>query len=265
MVRSALRQKWNAGQATYGAWLSIPSSLSAEAVGHQGFDYLCIDLQHGMIDSAAACEMLLAIHSAGVVPIVRVPSNDSAAINRMLDAGALGIIVPLIRSAEDVRAAVDACRYPPDGSRSYGPTRASFVAGPDYFDSANEAVLCIPMIETKAALADLDDLLSVPGVDAVYVGPNDLSLALGSGPGPDNPGVYQDAHRRIAEACAAHGVVAGIHANAALVPKHIEAGYRMITVSSDLSTLVSGSARDLGAARSSSHAGPPRGVGGAGA
>ncbi len=119
--------------------LSIPSWFSAEAVAHQGFDYVCIDLQHGMADYAAAAEMLLAIHSTEAVPIVRVPANDFAAINRMLDAGALGIIVPMIRSAEDARAAVEACRYPPHGSRSYGPARAAFAAGPAYFDAANEA------------------------------------------------------------------------------------------------------------------------------
>ncbi len=240
-----LKEKWRAGEPTYGGWLSIPSSLSAEAVGHQGFDYVCIDMQHGMIDYSAATEMLLAIHSADSCPIVRVPSNDFAAINRMLDVGALGIIVPMIDSADDARAAVRACRYAPDGSRSYGPTRASFVAGPNYFATANAAVACIPMIETRPALDALEEILAVPGVDAVYVGPNDLSLALGLGPGLDNEGAYQVAHQRIAKACAAHGVIAGIHANAGLAAKHVEAGYRMITVSSDLGALTAGAARDL--------------------
>jgi 4-hydroxy-2-oxoheptanedioate aldolase len=252
VAQNCLKQKWASGQPSYGAWLSIPSSFSAEAVAHQGFDYVCIDLQHGMADYAAAAEMLLAIHSADAVPIVRVPSNDFAAINRMLDAGALGIIVPMILSADDTRAAVQACRYPPQGTRSFGPTRAAFAAGPDYFDTANEAVLCIPMIETPQALEELDEILSVPGIDAVYVGPNDLSLALGSGPGPDNPGPYQQAYRRIAKTCEARGVVAGIHANATLAAKHVEAGYRMITVSSDLGAMVRATASDLRKVRAES-------------
>lgn len=246
-----LKQKWAAGEPALGAWLTIPSSFSAEAVSHQGFDYVCIDMQHGLIDYAAATEMLLAIHSAGPTPVVRVPSNDFAMINKVLDAGALGIIVPMIASVADTEAAVRACRYPPLGGRSFGPTRAAFVAGADYFANANEAVACIPMIETKAALDDLDAVLSVEGVDAVYVGPNDLSLALGQPPGSDNPPPYQDAYRRIAEGCAARGIAAGIHANAKLAAKHVETGYRMITVTTDLSVLSAGCGRDLRTARGS--------------
>lgn len=206
-------------------------------------------MQHGLIDYAVATEMLLAIHSAGATPIVRVPSNDFAMINKVLDAGAMGIIVPMIASVEDTEAAVRACRYAPEGARSYGPTRASLLGGSDYFAAANEEIACIPMIETKAALEDLDAVLSVPGVDAVYVGPNDLSLALGQPPGSDGPPPYQDAYRRIAERCAAQGVVAGIHANAQLAAKHFGTGYRMITVATDLSVLVAGCVRNLRTAR----------------
>jgi 4-hydroxy-2-oxoheptanedioate aldolase len=248
-MTSALKRKWAAGESAFGAWLSIPSSFSAEAVSHQGFDFVCIDMQHGLIDYRDVTDMLLAAHSADAVPIVRVPSNDFAMINKVLDAGALGIIVPMIETVADVEAAVRACRYPPNGARSFGPTRAPYVAGPDYFATANDKIACIPMIETRAALDDLDAILSVPGVDAVYVGPNDLSLALGQGPGADNPSPYQDAYRKIAARCAEHGVVAGIHANAKLAAKHVETGYRMITVSSDLSALASGCARDLRTAR----------------
>lgn len=244
-MENALKQRWARGEVAHGAWLSIPSSLPAEALAGLGFDYACIDLQHGVIDYATAVQQILAIHQRGGVPLVRVAANDFAAINRVLDAGALGVIVPMIESADDARASVRACRYPPQGARSFGPTRASLITGPDYFASANEAVLCIPMIETRGALDDLDAIVAVPGVDAVYVGPNDLSLALGGGPGLDNEGAYQDAYRRIAKTCAAAGIVAGIHANAQLAAKHVETGYRMITVSSDLGALLSGAARDL--------------------
>jgi 4-hydroxy-2-oxoheptanedioate aldolase len=245
MAGNPLKQRLLEREPCYGVWLSIPNSFVAEAVSHTGFDYVCVDMQHGMIDYPAATEMLLAIHAAGAVPIVRVPSNDLGDINRMLDAGALGIIVPLIQGVEDARAAVRACRYPPAGSRSFGPNRAAYSAGPDYFQHANEDVLCIPMIETRGALDAIDEIVAEPGVDAVYVGPNDLSLALGQQPGADNPDPYQAAYRRIAEACRGTNVGAGIQANVKLAPKHVETGYRMITVSTDMGTLTRALAKDL--------------------
>jgi 4-hydroxy-2-oxoheptanedioate aldolase len=250
MVENALRRKRGRGEAALGAWLSIPSSLSAEAVSRLGFDYVCIDMQHGVVPYAAAVEMLLAIHHGGSVPLVRVPANDFATINRMLDAGALGVVVPMIESAADAREAVRACRYPPGGARSFGGARASVLFGPDYFEAANAAVVCVPMIETRGALDELDAILAVPGVDAVYVGPNDLSLSLGQRPGHDNDGAYRGAYLRVAKACAAAGVVAGVHANARLFPRHVETGYRMVTVSSDLVALTSAAARDLEQTRS---------------
>ena len=250
MAKNGLKERWQSGEPSYGAWLSIPSSYVAEAVSHQGFDYVCVDLQHGMIDYPDATEMILAIHAAGSVPVARVPSNELGAINRMLDAGAMGIIVPMIETLDDVRAAVRACRYPPDGGRSFGPNRAAFAAGPDYFETANENVLCIPMIETRGALDAVEEIVAEPGVDAVYVGPNDLSLSLGQPPGSDNPDPYQSAYRRIAAACAEAGVVAGIHANAKLAPKHVKTGYGMITISSDAGALIGGVARDLRSVRS---------------
>ncbi len=249
-MTNALKQKWQAGESGLGAWLAIPNSWVAEAVSRLGFDYVCVDLQHGMIDYPDATELILAIHAAGSTPIVRVPSNDLGAINRVLDAGALGIIVPLIESVADVEAAVQACRYPPAGRRSYGPNRAALVAGPNYFETANEKVLCIPMIETRAALDAVEDLAAIPGVDALYVGPNDLSLSLGLPPGADNPDPYQAAYRRIAKACTDAGIVAGIHANAELCAKHRATGYRMVTISTDASALVRGVAADLEKARS---------------
>jgi len=242
-------QKWRSGEPTFGAWLSVASTLSAEAMAGQGFDYVCVDAQHGLIDFRAAAEMILAIHAAGGVPFARVPSNDFATVGRFLDAGALGIIVPMIASVEDVRSVVLACRYPPEGSRSFGPTRAALEHGADYFGRANGLVACVPMIETRAAIENLEDLLAVPGVDAVYVGPNDLSLALGGPPGLDSEGPYRAAHGRVAEACRAAGITAGIHANSRLAAKHLGAGYRMITVATDLGGMLRCAVRDLGMAR----------------
>lgn len=252
MPENRLKAKWQRGEPTFGGWLLIPSSFAAEVMANQGFDYLCIDMQHGLIAYQVALEMLQAIGTTETVPLVRVPGNDFASINKVLDAGALGVVVPMVNSAEEARAAVRACRYAPEGARSFGPSRAAFSAGPDYFANANDTVACIPMIETREAVEALDEILAVPGIDAVYVGPNDLSLTLGLPPAPDNPGAYQEAYQRIAKACAQHGVVAGIHANPSLAAKHVATGYRLITVASDLGGLASGAARDLRSAREQS-------------
>jgi len=239
------KRLWQRGEVAYGGWLSIASSLSAEAIARAGFDYVCIDLQHGLIDDATCAEMLVAISATEATPFVRVPANDFAAINRALDAGALGIVIPLIHSSDDVYRALSACRYPPEGTRSYGPVRAAVSHGADYFERANEEVACVPMIETRQAAEEVDSIVSLPGVDAVYIGPNDLSLSLGQAPGADNDGPYARANEHVAKSCATHGVAVGIHANAELAPKHAANGFRMITVTSDLGTLQRGAHREL--------------------
>jgi 4-hydroxy-2-oxoheptanedioate aldolase len=249
MRTNNVKTVWQAGGIAFGAWLTIPSSVSAEAVAHAGHHYVCIDMQHGAIDYAAALSMITAVDAAGGTPFVRVPSNDFAAINRMLDAGALGVVVPMVNSAAEARAAVAACRYAPQGARSWGPVRAGFSAGPDYFKRANDLVACIVMVETKQAVDRLDEILDVPGIDAVYVGPSDLSITLGLPPGLDNGGAFEEARVRIAKTCVARGVVAGMHASVALAPKHAAAGYRMITITQDLPALTATAAADIRAAR----------------
>jgi 4-hydroxy-2-oxoheptanedioate aldolase len=252
MRENTVKSKWGRGEVTHGAWLSVPSSFSAEVMAHQGFDWLCIDMQHGVIDYQVALTMLQAIGSTDTIPFVRVPWNEFGIIGKVLDAGALGVIIPMVNSVEEALQAVAACRYFPLGSRSYGPTRAAYYAGSDYFGDANNQVACIPMIETRQAVERLDDILSVPGIDAVYVGPADLSITLGQAPRMDNGGAFEEARIRIAEGCARHGVIAGIHANATLAAKHAEAGYRMITVSGDIGSIAAGAAADLRAVRGGS-------------
>lgn len=249
MRENTVKAAWRRGEVAYGAWLTIPSSFSAEVIAHQGFDWVCIDMQHGIIDFQAAAEMLQAISTSRAMPFVRVPWNDTSAIGRVLDAGAMGVIVPMVNSIEEARAAVAACRYFPAGARSYGPTRATLHAGAGYFARANDEVACIPMIETKQALERLDDILDVPGIDAVYVGPADMSITLGLPPRMDNVGLFAEARERIARACAARGIVAGIHGNAALAEHHRAAGYRMLTITSDVPALVATAAADLRTAR----------------
>lgn len=249
MRENAVKAKWRRGEVTYGAWLTIPSTYSAEAMAHAGYDWICIDMQHGIIDYQIAVTMLQAISTTETTPFVRVPWNDFSMINKVLDAGAMGVIVPMVNSVDEARAAVSACRYFPDGARSYGPTRVTLFAGTDYYQHANDEVACIPMIETKQAVERLDAILDVPGIDAIYVGPADLSVTLGLPPGPDNGGAFEEARLHIAKAANAHGIVAGMHANASLAAKHREAGYRMITISMDLLAMTSRAAEDVRMAR----------------
>ncbi|MEJ5222351.1 MAG: aldolase/citrate lyase family protein, partial [Tepidiforma sp.] len=226
---NTVKQRWAAGDVTYGGWLSIANTFTAEVMAHQGFDWLCIDMQHGVIDYPAAVAMLQVIGGTPTIPFVRVPWNEPGIIGKVLDAGAMGVIIPMVNTPEEARAAVGACRYYPEGFRSYGPTRAAYYAGADYFAGANREIACIPMIETRQALDRLDEILAVPGIDAVYVGPADLSITLGLPPRMDNDGAFEEARLRIAAACRERGITAGIHANAALAAKHAAAGYRMIT------------------------------------
>jgi 4-hydroxy-2-oxoheptanedioate aldolase len=244
MRENGFLRRLRRGEVTFGAWLGIPSALPGEILARLGYDYVCIDLQHGLIGYADAVSMLQALGAAPAVPIVRIPMHDYATAHRLLDAGALGVVFPLVDGVADARAAVSACRYPPVGTRSFGPIRGGFY-GSDYFAQANQEIACIPMIETRGALDRLDEILSVPGVDAVYVGPNDLSLALGQPPALDGGGEFEKARIAIARACATHAVAAGIHANAELAAKHVEAGYRMITITSDGVALAAAGRRDL--------------------
>ena len=250
MKENRVRRIWRDGGVAYGAWLSIPNAFTAEIIARQGFDWVCIDMQHGWADYPSALDMIAAIWTTDAAPFVRVPWNEQGIIGRTLDAGAMGVIVPMVNSRAEAMAAVNACKYHPAGQRSYGPTRAAMLAGEDYFDRANQETLCIPMIETATALENLDEILTVPGVDAVYVGPADLSITLGLPPALDNQAsAFLNAIRRIAEACLAHDVTPGIHANASLAPRRKKIGYRMITVSADVSALSSGAESDLGKAR----------------
>ncbi len=252
---NTVKEKWDRGDVTFGAWLSIPSSFSAEVMAHQGFDWVCIDMQHGVIDYQVALTMLQAIGATETIPIVRVPWNEPGIIGKVLDAGAMGVIIPMVNSVEEAKQAVAACRYFPQGSRSFGPTRAAYYAGSDYFGGANEQIACIPMIETKQAVERLDEILAVPGIDAVYVGPADLSITLGLPPGMANAGAFEEARVLIAKKCAEHGVTAGIHANAGLAEKHAAAGYRMITISGDAVAIPVQAQADLKLARGAASGG----------
>jgi 4-hydroxy-2-oxoheptanedioate aldolase len=248
-----LREIWARGEAVVNGWLGIPSSVSAEVMAQQGFDSLVVDLQHGLVDYQAAVSMFQAISTTGVVPLVRVPWNDPAWLMRVLDAGAYGVICPMVNNRAEAEALVAACKYPPRGYRSWGPVRALMYAGADYYNHANDELVVLPMIETAEALKNLDEILSVPGVDGCYVGPSDLSLGLGFPPRMDQtePAVVE-AQQRIADACKRHGVVAGIHnATATYAAKMIDAGYRFLTLSGDSRMLATQAAAEVAVIRKS--------------
>ena len=240
MRENKLRTKLEQGEAAVNGWLQIPSSVTAEAMAHQGFDSLTLDLQHGPFHFESALTMLQAISSTDTTPLARVPWNEPGIIMKLLDAGCYGIICPMVNSREECERFVQACRYPPQGQRSFGPTRAKFYGGADYAPNANATILTFAMIETKAALANLDDILSVPGLDAIYVGPADLSQSLGGPPGADfTDGPVPEALDKIIEAAKRHGVKAGLHnASVEYSQQMIAKGFQFVTVQSDLSFMV---------------------------
>jgi 4-hydroxy-2-oxoheptanedioate aldolase len=258
MRENRLRTLWRNDQAAVNGWLAIANSFSAETMAHQGWDSLTIDLQHGVIDYQAMVTMLQAISTTDTVPVVRVPWLEPGIIMKSLDAGAYGIICPMVNSREDAQKLVAYSHYAPRGTRSFGPVRATLYGGADYPSQANDTVVVFAMIETAQALDKLDDILSVEGLDAIYIGPSDLSLSLGCKPVFDDvdPQAAQ-AIDHIIERAKAHGVQAGIHNGRSDVAlARIAKGYRFVTLSSDARLLASGSQALLGEMRAGRPAAP---------
>lgn len=235
MKKNIIKKIWEDGGTVVNGWLTISSSFSAEVMAHQGFDSLVVDLQHGAVDYQSALTMIQAICTTQVVPLARVSWSDPAELMRILDAGAFGVICPLVNDSDQAEALVRACKYPPRGYRSCGPIRAKYSCGADYLDHADNNTLIIPQIETAQALDNLDRILEVPGIDAVYVGPSDLAMSLGShARSGQHDLVVLAAKKRVAETCKRHGKIAGIHTpSAKSALDAVEEGYRFITIASD--------------------------------
>ena len=229
-----LPEKFTSDDTAFGCWLKVPSSVTAEVAALSGFDYVCIDMQHGFSDRNDLIPMLQAVQPHSPRAIVRVPSNEPSVIGWALDAGATGVIVPLVNSAEEAEKAVRACLYPSRGNRSMGPTRAERVFGEEYVQGVGDSIQCLPMIETLDALNNLESILSVDGVDSIYVGPSDLSVNLGlpKGNNDGNP-KFDEALEKILSSCEKHGVVPGIHANSSLADIRQQQGFRILTVVED--------------------------------
>ena len=236
MVReNRLRTIWSEGGTVVNGWLHVPSSFSAEVMAHAGYDSLTIDMQHGPVDYGTLVPMLQAISTTDTVPIVRVPWHDSGLIMQVLDAGCYAVICPMVNTREQAEAFVGACRYPPAGYRSYGPFRAALYGGEDYTDYADDTVVTMAMIETREALDNLDEILGVTGLDAVFVGPSDLGQSLGYGPGVDReePEVVE-AIDRVLAAARDRGLPAGIFTGSTgSASRMVEKGFRFVNVSTD--------------------------------
>jgi 4-hydroxy-2-oxoheptanedioate aldolase len=235
MRENRIKSIWAAGGTVINAWLGIPSAWSAELMAHQGWDSLTIDMQHGTADLSDMLAMMQAISTTDAVPLVRVPWNEPGAIMRALDLGAYGIICPMVNTREQCEAFVGACRYHPDGYRSMGPIRARIYGGDDYAKHANQAIVTLAMIETRQAMDNLDAILSVPGLDAIYIGPSDLSLSLFGTASADNEfPEFLEAIDTIMSAAKRHGVTIGFHtASVAYAQKMIDRGARFVTIGSD--------------------------------
>ena len=251
MRTNNVKKIWAEGGHVVNGWLGIPSSVSAEVMTHAGFDSVTVDLQHGLVDYQASVPMLQAISTLDVTPLVRVPWNDPIPIMKALDAGAYGIVCPMINNREEAEKFVGACRYFPQGYRSFGPARAAMYAGGDYASEANDNLITMAMIETLPALGNLDEIMSTPGLDAIYVGPADLSISLGHPPSgdPTIPEVVE-AMDTILAAAKRNGVVAGSHcANGDMANRLFAKGFQFCTIANDSRLLAMKAAEEVATAR----------------
>lgn len=242
---NGLLTAWRAGRPTLNGWLTIPDGVSAEVMAHAGWDSVTLDLQHGLIDYQRAVTMLQATAAAPAIPLARVPSHDPGLIGKLLDAGAYGVICPLVDTADQARAFVAACRYPPHGCRSFGPVRASLSIGRDYATRADGEVLALAMIETRGGLDAVEAICDVPGLSGIYIGPADLSLALGVAPGFDSEDArVVEAITHVIRTARSRGRWVGVHnATVAYAERMIGLGANLVTVGSDLRLLAAHAAQ----------------------
>lgn len=246
-----LRGIWSEGLPAFGFWSMMPDAFAAELAAGAGYDYVCVDGQHGLADFASMISIFRAVEAAGATPLTRVLCNDAARIGRSLDAGARGVIVPLVNDAAEAARAVAACRYPPLGVRSYGPVRAAQVVGSKNLRDLDGEVLCFVMVETREGLENVEEIAATPGLDGIYVGPADLAVSLGLAPTLEvTEPEHAEAVRRIREACRERGIVPGIHCGSGeWARRHAEAGFRLVTVAADASLLGGTARRELDEAR----------------
>jgi 4-hydroxy-2-oxoheptanedioate aldolase len=236
-MANKLRELWRNGGAAVNGWLAIPNGFSAEVMAQAGWDSLTVDLQHGVQDYMSMVACFQAIQPHGVLPMARVPSCEPGIIGKVLDAGAYGVICPMLNTAEEVRTFVSYCKYPPQGTRSNGPVRAGiYGANTGYQKTANEEVLCIPMIETAEAVANCEAIMDVPGVDAIYIGPTDLSFSLGWPPVLDSEeSRILEIFERLLNAAGKRGIPLCMHCGGGggYAVRMLDMGFKLVTVGAD--------------------------------
>jgi 4-hydroxy-2-oxoheptanedioate aldolase len=255
MRANRLREIWRDGGAAVNGWLQIPHGFAAEVMAGQGWDSLTIDLQHGPVGYDAALTLLQGFSASEATPLARVPWNEPGIIMKMLDAGCYGIICPMINSAEQARRFVGACRYPPAGYRSFGPTRVSYYAGADYPRHANDTVIAMAMIETAEAYENLDEILDVPGLDGIYIGPADLGQSLIGKAAADHTDPRMiEAIDRILDETRKRGLIAGIHvAGTDYARQCIDKGFQFVTLLSDARLLAAAAQQAVDAIKRKEH------------
>jgi 4-hydroxy-2-oxoheptanedioate aldolase len=252
MSRKNLRGLWAEGRTAVNGWMLSPSPFGAELMATAGYDCITIDLQHGLMDYADMLAILRALSASDVVPVVRLGEFNSGEVGRALDAGVQALICPLVNTQAQAEALVRAAKYPPTGARSFGPARAALRTGPgNYFANADAEVVVLAMIETAEAMNNLDQILSVPGLDGAYIGPADLGIGLGLGlPTPDPNPALLTAIAQVRQACARHGRVAAVHQVPGISPRALsEQGFRFVTSGIDMEFMLAGAARAVQAAR----------------
>ena len=249
-MKNPLKEKLQQGEAVIGTFVEIGHPDVTEWLSRLGFDWLLLDSEHAPADFETLQRMMQAMNGTSCIPIVRPQWNELVVIKRVLDLGAYGVLIPWVNSKEEAENAVKFCKYPPEGIRGFGPRRAGMF-DPDYYKTANEELLVAVQIETEEALKNLDEILSVPGIDACYIGPWDLSVSLGFGVPPtwDNPR-YLAAFDRVLEAAKRHEKPAGMFATIDNIEWALGKGFKFNTVDCDDHLLIRAAKMALEKARS---------------
>ena len=250
MIKNGVKELWTAGKPALNGWLSIGNSFTAEIMAAQDFDSMTVDIQHGALDYNSALPMFQAMRASGKTLLARVPWNEPGIIMKAMDAGAYGIICPMISTRAEAEQFVSTMRYPPHGTRSFGPTRVNFAAGANYASEANDEMLAIAMIETSDGVANAAEIVTTPGLDAIYIGPSDLTLGYTQGrlpAGQDREeaemievikGLLKTAHDAGIKAC----IHSGTPSYAA---RAINWGFDLVTVATDVKCLADSAAAHI--------------------
>ncbi len=248
MKKNHVKELWREGKASVGTWVVLGSPITAEIIANMGYEWIVVDTEHGAIDIGTTQSIIQAVLYTGAVPMVRVPWNDPALIKRALDAGAYGLVIPMVNSREEAKQAVQATRYPPLGVRSFGGPRTRLYGGADYFEHANEEIALMVQIEHVDAVKNADEILSAEGIDGFFIGPSDLAISMGLKPGLDQTDPrHVEAVSKVLEVGKRHGVQGGIQVGSAeAVNERIAQGFKFIALSSDEGFLRSAASSALG-------------------